>query len=198
MLITKDSCDPSDLELFIKKCRRLGYRDHKDIKQLEIEKTINERWGKFFYTYKNDNIIAISGCHEFSVMRFEPNTHWIDGLSVCFRGAQLPGEDTYKALNKYHMNSIPFREHVPLAIEWGKSLGYDRFFITTHNWYGTPANLYVGPSRKHNRTNAAMKLLNKLGVMKYHGDAYIENYNQTVWELNQDEYFRLQAFTKNS
>jgi len=34
--------------------------------------------------------------------------------------------------------------------------------------------------------------------MKYHGDAYIENYNQTVWELNQDEYFRLQAFTKNS
>ena len=38
MLITKDSCDPSDLELFIKKCRRLGYRDHKDIKQLEIEK----------------------------------------------------------------------------------------------------------------------------------------------------------------
>ena len=69
MLITKDSCDLSDLELFIKKCRRIGYRDHKDIKQLEIDKTINEKWGKFFYTYKGQNIIALSGCHEFSFLQ---------------------------------------------------------------------------------------------------------------------------------
>lgn len=198
MLITKDSCDLSDLELFIKKCRRIGYRDHRDIKQLEINKTINERWGKFFYTYKGQNIIALSGCHEFSFLQFyDDKSKYIEGMRICFRGAQLPGEDTYKKLSKYHMNSIPFREHVPLAIEWGKSLGYNRFFITTHNWHGNPANLYRGPSKTQNRTNKVMKLLCKMKVVNNCGDHFIRNYNQTIWELNQDEYFRLQALTKN-
>jgi len=190
MLITKDYCDYDDLQVFIDKCRKIGYRDHKNIKQLEIEETIEKRWGKFFYTYKDNNIIAISGCHEFDIMKFEPNVHWLQGMRVCFRGAQLPNEDTYRGLSKYHMNSIPFREHVPLAIEWGKSIGYDRFFITTHNWYGTPANLYRGPSRTQNRTNDAMKLLHKLNIVKHHGDMYIRNYLQNVWEINIDEYYR--------
>jgi len=189
MLVTKDSCTNDQLEEFITKTRKIGYRDHKTVKSLEIEKTINEKWGKFFFTFKEEKIISLSGCHEFTL--FNPyNVSWIEGMRVCFRGVQLPGEDEYKGLSKYHMNSIPFREHLPLQMQWGKSLGYDNFFITTHNWHGNPANLYKGPSKEQNRTNKIMKILNKLDVVKHHGDMYIRNYLQNVWEINQDEYFR--------
>jgi len=189
MLVTKDSCTNDQLEEFITKTRKIGYRDHKTVKSLEIEKTINEKWGKFFFTFKEEKIISLSGCHEFTL--FNPyNVSWIEGMRVCFRGVQLPGEDVYKGLSKYHMNSIPFREHLPLQMEWGKRLGYEKFFITTHNWYGNPANLYKGPSKEQNRTNKIMKILNKLGVVKHHGDTYIRNYLQNVWEINEEEYFR--------
>lgn len=196
MLITKDSCDQNDLQIFIDKCRKIGYRDHREIKQLEIEKTINDRWGKFFYTYKGDHIISLSGCHQFTHFNVNKLT-WTEGMRICFRGVQLPGEDTYKGLSKYHMNSIPFREHVPLAVEWGKSLGYSNFYITTHNWYGTPANLYKGPSKEQNRTNRIMQHLHKIGIMKHHGDTFIRNYLQNVWELNEDEYFRHRPLKKD-
>ena len=196
MLITKDSCDPSDLQIFIDECRKIGFRDHRDIKQLEIETTIEDKWGKFFYTYLDDRIISISGCHQFT--HFDVNAiTWTEGIRVCFRGAQLPGKDPFKGLSKYHMNSIPFREHLPLQMEWGKSLGYDNFFITTHNWYGNPANLYRGPSKEQNRTNKIMKHLNKLNVVIHQGESYVKGYLQNIWEINQDEYYRLKSLTKN-
>jgi hypothetical protein len=196
MLITKDSCSDDQLEEFINKTRKIGYRDHKEIKQLEIDETINNKWGKFFYTFKNEKIISLSGCHEFTHFDVE-NLKWIDGMRVCFRGVQLPGEDTYKGISKHHMNSIPFREHLPLQMEWGKALGYNHFFITTHNWYGTPANLYKGPSKEQNRTNKIMKYLSKLNIVIHHGESYVKGYLQNIWEINQDEYLGLRSLTKN-
>ena len=193
MLITKDSCDKNELKLFYKKCKSLGYR-------FELKDTQN-KWEKFFYTYKGDNIISVSGCYEYSFLQMYGDklekTRYVDGMRICYLGMQLPNEDTYKVLSKYHMNSIPFREHIPLQIEWGNNIGYDRFFITTHNWYGTPANLYKGPHRKWNRTNAAMKHMRKLNIVNEQSQNYVDGYWQTVWELNQYEYFRVQTLTRH-
>jgi len=131
------------------------------------QKRIESNWGKWHYAFKQDKIIAISGCQMF-------NELGEDCMRVMYRGMQIPNQDTYQGLSRNHFNSIPFRECLPYEIAWGQKLGCGKFFCTTHVAH----------------TNRAMTLLAGQGVVKWHSNQVIRGVDQNIWQINVEMYHK--------
>ena len=172
MIITKNYCPERLMTVFFERCKNLNYTNNISKDSIKYDWVINENQGQFFYTFntKKQKLIAMSGCHTFK-----------DGMRLVFRAAQLPNEDSFKGLSKYHFNSIPWREHIPLQINWGKSLDIHNFYITTH----TLTERHIG---KTDKTAKSLLLLANYGIVSYLRTELIYNTYQTVWKLNEQKY----------
>lgn len=161
------------LEVFCEKCADLGYFNNDSIEQMKLD------WckdvGEYFCAIKNNEIVAVAGCHPFPQMKNYSNP-W----RILFRGCELPKKDTFKGLGKGDWNSITQREFIPLMIEYCNS---DNLFITT--------NIETDNSNgKAKRNHKLMKLLAKQGILDHEADMPVYDTYQSIWKLNIAEYTR--------
>ncbi len=159
------------LEIFCNKCTELGYVNNSSIESMKLE------WckanGEYFCAIKDNEIIAVAGCHRFQQMNRWYENPW----RILFRGCELPRTDTFKGLGKGDWNSITQREFIPIFIEYCKS---DNLFLTT--------NSEAPPNSKFFKNHKLMTLLSKQKILDYVLDATIYDVRQTVWKLNIQEY----------
>lgn len=157
------------LEIFCNKCEQLQYNNNSSFKRMKLEwcKSV----GEFWCAIKNDEIIAVAGCHPFP----EISTN---AWRILFRGCELPKKDNFKGLGKGNWNSITQREFVPIMIEWCPS---DQLFITT-NIYNEHSN------GKAQRNHKIMKLLARQKILTHYSNIMLNNCFQSVWQLNINEY----------
>ena len=172
MLITTitDELVPK-LETFCKAAKKLGYENNASLKAMKFDWCKEQ--GEYFCAIKEDNIIAVAGCHPLPEVSK-------DAWRILFRGCELPQTDTFKGLGKGDWNSITQREMIPKFIEWCPS---DQLYITT-NTYHEHSN------GKAARNHKLMGLLAKQKILDKHSEMMLYYTEQTVWKLNIDEYTR--------
>ena len=162
------------LEEFCKSCDQFGYTNNNSTKSMRLDWCL-ENGGQFFLTYCDGIIISVSGCHP--LPEVGPNVY-----RILFRGATLRDyQNLLGVMSKTHMTSIPFYDHIPLALEWAK--GKASTFVVTTNW--ASPNGIESMSRSHK----VLGLLARQGIV----DCLVEKMNlfytdQTVWKLNIDKY----------
>jgi hypothetical protein len=164
------------VEEFCKACKLAGYKNNDSLKSLKLDWCL-ELGGQFFLTYLNDKIISLSGCH--------PLPEAGKGIyRILFRGATLPEyQNLHGTLSKTHMNSIPFYHHAPEQIKWATIAGYANCVITTNrsNKDGITSM---------NKSHRVFKLLEKQHIVScLHESLWLFNNDQSVWNLNTDNYF---------
>lgn len=165
----------SDLEKFCKSCDQTGYTNNNTISSMRLDWCLKND-GQFFLTYCDGIIISVSGCHP--LPEVGPNVY-----RILFRGATLKDyQNLFGVLSKTHMTSIPFYEHIPLALEWAKDKALT--FVITTNW-ANPDGI-----ESMSRSHSVLGLLARQGIV----DCLIEKMklfytDQTVWKLNIDSYF---------
>ena len=165
----------NDLEVFCDKCADLGYKNNSSVKSMKLDWCLNSG-GKFFMTYRNEEIIALSGCHP--LPEVGPAT-W----RLLFRGVNLKN-NIFGVMSKSHMTSTGFFYHVLPQVAWAQEHGGDQFVITT-NW----VNPEIKSMEKSHRT---FKLLERQGLVSCLVEK-MELFNtiQTVWQLNLSKYSQL-------
>ena len=157
------------LEVFCQKAKEQGYINNSSLKAMRFKWC--KKVGEYFCAYKNNEIVAVAGCHPF------PEASK-DGWRILFRGCQLPYTDTFKGLGKGDWNDIVWREAIPVFIEWCPS---DQLFLTTNIEY-------EHSNGKAARNHRLMGLLDKQGIIDNVGDLMLHYTKQTVWRLNIEEY----------
>lgn len=162
--------DLLDIEVFLSKCADKGYNNNKSLQTIKFDWCINEG-GCWWATYKNKEIISLSGIHPFK-----------DGYRALFRGAQLESRP-YAPINKYQMQIWGMYAHLPMQIEWAKWQGNNNIYITT--------NVYNDASGTMNRMHKSFNALEKSGVVEYCGDEEIFYTQQSVWKVNIEKYFEV-------
>lgn len=80
------------LEIFCKHAEELGYINNASLKAMKYE-WCNDFGGKYFCAIKDDNIIAVAGCHPLPEVG---ENAW----RILFRGCELPHTDTFKGLGR--------------------------------------------------------------------------------------------------
>jgi hypothetical protein len=164
-----------DLDFFCSSCDLHGYKNNNSFDAMRLDWCL-EKGGQFFLTYHAGIIISVSGCHP--LPEIGPNTY-----RILFRGATLKNyQNLLGILSKTHMTSIPFYEHIPLALDWAKDKASN--FVITTNW--SNPNGIESMSRSH----SVLGLLARQGIV----DCMVEKVNlfytdQTVWKLNVEKYF---------
>ncbi|HMN69242.1 MAG TPA: hypothetical protein PKC28_11935 [Bdellovibrionales bacterium] len=159
------------LESFCQRCAELGIENNASIKNLKIE-AFKDRHLKFWTTRdsRTDAIVGIAGAHELPEIG-------AGFYRVLFRGCILPQYRGIGApgLNKNHFGSYLFKNVTPLQIAWARSLGGQRFVITT--------NCEV--QRGARATDRLFHLMEKQGyVKKIKEDESLFSVRQNVWELS--------------
>jgi hypothetical protein len=175
-LITVEYVDQiNDLQVFCDKCADLGYKNNSSTVAMKLD------WcscidGRFFLTYDDKEIVAVSGCHPLPQV---DATTW----RVLFRGANLVS-NIFGLVSKSHMTSTGFFYHVLPQVAWAQAHGGKKFVITT-NW----SNPEIKSMEKSHRT---FKLLERQGLVSCLVER-IELFNttQTVWQLDLDKYRQL-------
>ena len=160
----------SEIENFCLLCADKGFKNNIDLKTIKFDWCI-EQGGTWFGTYKNKNLISMSGMHPFK-----------DGFRVLFRGAQLESRPV-RGLNKYQFQSWGMYAELPMQIEWARRLHIDNVYITT--------NIENDASGRMNRIHKAFSVLASAGVVDYKGDEEIFFTKQSVWKLNIEKYFEI-------
>ena len=162
------------VEEFCLSCKEHGYKNNESLKAMKLEWCL-EQGGQFFLTYYDDKIISLSGCHPL------PQAGE-DVYRILFRGITLPEyKNLQGALNKAHMNSIPFYNHIPEQASWIKGLTNDPKLVITTNH----ANEITSMEKSHR----VFKLLEKQQIVScMHEQLSLFNTEQSVWLLNQDIY----------
>jgi hypothetical protein len=169
------------LEVFCDKCKDLGYMNNSSFKSMKLD------WcrevGKFFCAIKDDEIIAVAGCHPFE----ELSTYFDNPWRILFRGCELPGKDVFKGLSKRNWNSITQREFIPIFIRE----------CPTRNLFLTTNIDHEHSNGKAARNHRLMQLLSKQGILDHFKDMIIYNTHQSVWTLNIDRYEQYRSEIKN-
>lgn len=173
VLFTEDLID--DLAVFCRSCDLHGYKNNNSFDSMRLTWCL-ETGGQFFLTYCDGIVISVSGCHP--LPEVGPDVY-----RILFRGATLQKyQNLLGILSKTHMTSIPFYEHIPLALTWANEKA-STFAITT-NW-ANPDGI-----ESMSRSHSVLGLLARQGIV----DCLIEKVNlfyteQTVWKLNVGKYF---------
>jgi hypothetical protein len=126
--------------------------------------------GAWFATYKDNNIISITGVHKFK-----------DGYRALFRGAQLETRPV-AGLNRYQMQSYGMCDHLPLQIEFANGLPV---YITT--------NITNDESGRMNRIHKSFSVMAKSGMLTHVGDEEVFYVQQSIWQVNVDRYFEIRS-----
>ena len=156
------------LQILCDKCNDIGYTNNASFKAMKLEWCKN--WGEYYCAIKEDQIIAVAGCHPLPEISK-------NGWRILFRGCELPGSSPYKGLNKGDWNSITQRDFIPLFINYCPS---DELYLST--------NISNEHSGKAIRNHKLMGLLAKQGILIKICDTMLYYTKQTVWKLNIKEY----------
>jgi hypothetical protein len=149
-------------------CSRKGYNNNSSLKSMKYDWCL-ENNGVWYGTLDSNKIISVSGVHDFPEIGQ-------NSVRVLFRGAQI--SSPYKGLGKHHMNSIPFRDHLPLAI---KDYANKDLFLTT--------NVTHDASGKMNKVHQTMQRLCSLGLLTLVSESMELFYTeQAVWQINKESY----------
>lgn len=151
-----------DLIEFCETCKTKGFKNNESLKAMKFD--FAEFWG----AWCNNKLVAVAGAHAL------PEVH-SNAVRVLFRGCQI--KETYKGLGKHHMNSIGFRDILPVQMDAYKDKD---LYITT--------NVYNDASGRMNRTHRAMKLLDKEGILEYNYDMELYFTKQSIWKINKERY----------
>jgi hypothetical protein len=160
------------LEEFCNQCALHGYKNNDSLESMRLDWCISVG-GQFFLTLLDTKVISVSGCHPL-----------MDYYRVLFRGATLPEyQNIFGVPSKTHMGSIPFFSHMPLQIAWAKSKGYATQVVTTN--ISNPDGI-MSMSHSHR----VFQLLEKQQIVScLHENISIFNTDQSVWQINYDQYF---------
>lgn len=171
---TKQITNPTELTEFIELCRHMGFSNNESLSKLKWQWILENKgswWATVLKDKTHSNIVALSGIHPFK-----------NGYRALFRGVQTFQRNA--GLNKYHMSSYPFAEHLPKQMEWAQSKSNDKdvpIYITT--------NVDNDASGKMLRINKLFHLLEKAGIVNYVNEEIVFNTKQTIWEVNKETYY---------
>tara|TARA_Y100001949_G_C15959272_1_gene318467 strand:+ start:304 stop:837 length:534 start_codon:yes stop_codon:yes gene_type:complete len=154
----------SKLQIFCDKCNNLGYTNNSSFKAMKLEWC--KDWGEYYCAIKNNEIIAVGGCHP--LPQISKN-----GWRILFRGCELPKISPYKGLNKGNWNTITWRDFIPVFI---KNCPTDELYITT--------NISNEHSGKALRNHKLITLLAKQDLLNKVCDTILYDTEQTIWKLN--------------
>jgi|TARA_B110000305_G_C19353430_1_gene595496 hypothetical protein len=157
------------LEEFCNTCNELGYKNNSSFRQMRLLWCKSN--GEYWCAVKQGKIVAVAGCHSMP----EVST---SAYRILFRGCELPRSDNFKGLGKAQWNSITFRDFIPKFIEY---LPNRPLYITTN----IDKDHSNGRASRNHRT---MGLMAKQGILENCGDILLNNTNQTLWQLNVNEY----------
>ena len=159
-----------ELEVFCQKAWQLGYTNNASLKAMRYDWCKEN--GEYFCAIKDDDIIAVAGCHKC------PEIH--EGAwRILFRGCELPGTSPYKGLNKGDWNSITQRDFIPKFIDYCPS-----------------KDLYISTNTDNEHSGKALRNHRLMSILANQKDAYL-NYicdmalnktEQTIWQLNIGKY----------
>ena len=157
-----------ELIQFINQCKKLNYKNNVSLALMKWDWCLKEGGAWFATSDDTGKIISVSGIHPFK-----------DGYRALFRGAQLERRPV-KGLNRYQMQSWGIYDHLPLQISYanGKPI-----YITT--------NVTHDASGRMNRIHNSFKAMAKGGMIDFIGDEEIFHTQQSVWQLNIAEYFKI-------
>ncbi len=162
--------NPTTLTNFLKLCKHMGFANNENLTALKWQWLVDNN-GSWWGTVLNGNIIAVSGVHPFK-----------DGYRTLFRGVQTFQRPA--GLNKYHMSSYGFAEHLPRQIEWAQVMSNDTdvpIYITT--------NVDNDASGKMLRVNKIFNILEKQKIVDFVGEEDVYYTKQNIWKLNKKEYY---------
>ena len=161
-MIVKRLENTQELIEFCEICKSKGYKNNESLKAMKFD------FADFWGAWHNNKLVAVAGAH--TLPEVSQNA-----IRVLFRGCQI--QEVYRGLGKYHMNSIGFRDILPVQIEAYKDKD---LYITT--------NVHNDASGRMNRTHKAMKLLDKDGILTYSHDTELYFTEQSVWKVNKEKY----------
>jgi len=168
-----------NLKKFLQKCDDKKFSNNNTLDSMKFDWCLDVG-GMWFATYRNNDIISLSGIHP-----WENGRHF--GTSerswrALFRGVQI--ESNSIGLNKHHMQSYCFHSQLPLQIDWvmrqSVNPNNEYIYITT--------NTENDASGKMTRINKTFFHLEKQDLVKHRGVSEVYNVDQTVWELNIEKY----------
>lgn len=154
-----------ELNDFILKCAELDYKNNNSYEAMRFDWCLDN--GAWFATFKDNEIISISGAHEFR-----------DGYRAMFRGVDL--EVRFTGLDKYHMSCWCWYDHLPLVIELadGKPIY-------------TSTNTHTDHSGAMSKMDRVMKLMSKAGLVEHVEHTEVYGVLQNVWKVNVDRYLEV-------
>lgn len=159
------------LQEFCDTCEQLGYENNKSFRDMRLLWCKSK--GEYWCAVKQNKIVAVAGCHPLPEVS-------LNAWRILFRGCELPKTDNFKGLGKAQWNSITFREFVPKFIEYLPSRD---LYITTN----IDRDHSNGRASRNHRT---MGLMARQNILKNCGDIFLYNTDQTLWQLNKEEYTR--------
>lgn len=147
---------------FILKCAELDYANNKSYEAMRFDWCLDN--GAWFATFKDTEIISISGAHTFR-----------DGYRAMFRGVDL--EVRFTGLDKYHMACWCWYDHLPEVIKLadGKPIY-------------TSTNTENDASGKMSKMNRVMQLMSKVGLVEHVEHTEVYGVMQNVWKVNVEVY----------
>ena len=159
-----------ELEVFCQKAWQLGYTNNASLKAMKYDWCKEN--GEYFCAIKDDDIIAVAGCHKLPEVN---DNAW----RILFRGCELPGSSPYKGLNKGDWNSITQRDFIPKFIDYIPS-----------------KDLYISTNISNEHSGKALRNHKIMNILAKQKDAYIDDMgdmvlnqtHQTIWKLNIDKY----------
>lgn len=158
------------LNHFMLRCDLKGFKNNNTLQNLKFDWCLDVG-GAWFATYKDNEIISLSGCHP-----------WANGWRMLFRGAQMEARPI--GLNRHHMQSYGFYYELPLQLQFafGDEIDFDNDFayVTT--------NTDNDASGKMTRINKTFSHLEKSGLVKGLGESEVYGVTQNTWLLNINNY----------
>lgn len=154
-----------ELLVFVERCKEFGFANNASLASMKWNWCM-ENGGAWFATYRSQSIISVSGIHPFE-----------DGYRALFRGAQLESRNV--PLNRYHMQSYCFHDHLPYQLQIA---GSKPIYITT--------NVDNDASGKMLKINKVFSLMSDIGVVTLVTTKDVFNTKQNVWLLNRDAYLK--------
>lgn len=156
---------------FCESCAEKGYKNNDSLDSMKYQWCL-DNGGTWYGSFIGNKLIAVSGVHNFP--EISPNA-----VRVLFRGAQIV--NPYAGLTKHHMSSIPFRDHLPLAIEKYEN---KQLYITS--------NITNDASGRMNMVHQIMHRLRSQGILTLIVESMELFYTeQSVWRINKESYLNV-------
>ena len=174
--------DREKLQQFCDRCSEFGWENNSTFQAIKLDK-MEMPYGKFFigYDHSKDIIFNLAGVHH--LPEVAPNA-W----RCLFRGAQLPGYSVTGGFTKNIFKTGYQPSYIlPMQMEFIKQ--YDptaEFYMTTNN-----QSTEKDTAGKSKRMDIVMsKTLASTGVLeKFAEDFELFYTQQTVWKINENEYY---------